>query len=102
MNKKNSKVAAAIAAVTFGVGALVLSAPLAASATPYNCSTSVGGRDLGWYGDAICANGSGQYRAVADCNGAGGRVFGLWVTSGHRSSAWCGWWGVSSVWVQER
>jgi hypothetical protein len=89
-------------ALGIAVTSLTLAPAIGASATPSGCSTHASGRDLGWYGDATCTSGSGEFRAKAVCNGAGGSPVGNWVGIGSTSSAWCGWWGVYSISWQTR
>lgn len=94
--------ATGLATVALAAGVVVAGPAPAAQAVPYGCTMKDSGRNLGWYGDVTCYQGYGSYRAVAKCNGAGGTAYGNWVGVGTRSSAWCGWWGVSSVGYQTR
>lgn len=95
-------IATGLAGLALATGMVAAGPAPAAQAVPYACTMTVSGRDLGWYGDVRCYQGYGGYRAVAKCNGFGGTAYGNWVGVGQRSSAWCGWWGVSSVWYQTR
>jgi hypothetical protein len=100
--RSTSRLRGGLLILGLAVAALTLGPAVGASAAPSGCIAQDSGRDLGWYGDVTCSSGTGQYRSKTVCNGAGGTAYGSWVGIGSRSSAWCGWWGVSSISWQTR